>query len=62
MPTFIAKTKANLGYWRKVLIDKFDGYDWESTKEMTPSRREEAIETRRQENSIAIPHLSRMNM
>lgn len=37
MPTFIAKTKANLGYWRKVLIDKIDGYYWESEKEIAPS-------------------------
>lgn len=63
MPTFIAKTKANLGFWRKVLIDKIDDCYWESKKEIPPSLTwDEADETGSQKSSIAIPHLSKTNI
>ena len=58
-----ANSKANLGFWRKVLTHKIDGYSWDSKKEIAPAlTQEEADEIRKQEILLAIPHLSNTNI
>lgn len=37
VPLCQASSKANLGFWRKVLTCKIDGESWESKKEIAPS-------------------------